>query len=41
VQQALAERDRLNEVTTTVGSAVFAVLPGVAQGAALAQELLA
>lgn len=41
VQQELAERDRLNEVTTTVGSAVFAVLPGAAPGAVLGQELLA
>ncbi|MCZ8380323.1 Dyp-type peroxidase [Mycobacterium sp. CPCC 205372] len=40
VQRRLAEADALNEWTTTVGSATFAVLPGVAEGEYLGQELL-
>jgi dye decolorizing peroxidase len=40
VQQRLAEGDALNEWTTTVGSATFAVLPGIAEGEYLGQELL-
>lgn len=41
VQQRLAEADLLNIWTTPVGSAVFAVLPGCADGEILAGELLA
>ncbi|MCM0620211.1 Dyp-type peroxidase [Nocardioides bruguierae] len=41
VQQRLAELDRLNEWITTIGSAVYAVPPGAADGEAVAQHLLA
>ena len=40
VQQRLAEVDLLNRWTTPIGSAVFAVLPGVAPGEHLGQALL-
>ncbi len=40
VQQRLAELDLLNEWTSPVGSAVFAVLPGVRPGEVLGQALL-
>ncbi len=41
VQQRLAESDLLNEWTTPVGSAVFAVLPGCAEGQVLGDGVLA
>ena len=41
VQQRLAEADLLNIWTVPVGSAVYAVLPGCAEGATLGEELLA
>jgi dye decolorizing peroxidase len=41
VQQRLAESDRLNEWVTTIGSAVYAVPPGAADGEFVAQGLLA
>jgi dye decolorizing peroxidase len=40
VQRRLAEADALNEWVTTVGSAVFAILPGVEPGQYLGQSLL-
>lgn len=40
VQQRLAEKDLLNIWTTPVGSAVFAVLPGAADGHLLGEALL-
>jgi dye decolorizing peroxidase len=40
VQQRLADADALNPWITTLGSAVFAVLPGVAEGEFLGQGLL-
>ncbi|MGV0716280.1 Dyp-type peroxidase [Mycolicibacterium sp. XJ662] len=40
VQQRLADADALNEWITTIGSAVFAILPGVADGEYLGQRLL-
>lgn len=40
VQQRLAEADALNPWTTTIGSAVFAILPGVTEGGYLGQGLL-
>ncbi len=39
IQQRLAEFDALNEWTTPIGSAVFAILPGVADGKYLGQSL--
>ncbi|TIC84499.1 Dyp-type peroxidase [Nocardioides sp. GY 10127] len=41
VQRRLAKQDRLNEWITTIGSAVYAVPPGAAEGEAVAQRLLA
>lgn len=41
VQQRLADADLLNLWTTPIGSAVFAVLPGCAEGEILGGELLA
>ncbi|MGU3502781.1 Dyp-type peroxidase [Mycobacterium sp. C31M] len=41
VQQRLAEADAMNQWITTVGSATFAMLPGVAEGDWLGQGLLA
>lgn len=41
VQQRLAEQDRLNEWITTIGSAVYAVPGGAADGEYVGQELLA
>lgn len=40
VQMRVAQRDRLNEFTTPIGSAVFAVLPGAESGDVLGQALL-
>lgn len=40
VQQRLAEADAMNQWITTVGSATFAMLPGVAEGDWLGQGLL-
>lgn len=40
VQQRLAEQDALNEWTTPVGSAVYVILPGAADGEILGQSLL-
>lgn len=40
VQQRLAEQDALNEWTTPIGSAVYAILPGVEEGGQLGQTLL-
>jgi dye decolorizing peroxidase len=40
VQQRLAAADALNRWTTTIGSAVFAVLPGVTAGGYLGEGLL-
>lgn len=40
VQQRLAELDRLNDWVTTIGSAVYLVPPGVADGADLGRSLL-
>jgi len=40
VQQRLADFDALNPWITTVGSGVFAILPGVAQGGFLGEQLL-
>lgn len=39
VQRRLAELDRLNEWVSTVGSAVYLVLPGVAEGGVLGEGL--
>jgi dye decolorizing peroxidase len=41
IQRRLAEMDRLNEWVTTIGSAVYAVPPGAAEGEYVAQRLLA
>lgn len=41
IQERMAERDMLNEWTTPVGSAVYAILPGCARGSFLGQELFA
>jgi dye decolorizing peroxidase len=41
VQRRLAELDLLNRWTTPVGSAVFAMLPGVAEGGWLGESVLA
>ena len=41
VQQRLAEADALNEWITTIGSATFAILPGVGEGGFLGESLLA
>ena len=40
VQQRLADADAFNPWITTIGSAVFAILPGVAEGEYLGQRLL-
>ncbi|MEV0607187.1 Dyp-type peroxidase [Polymorphospora rubra] len=40
VQQRLAESDLLNEWTTPIGSAVFAIPPGCAEGGWIGQQLL-
>lgn len=40
VQQRLADRDRLNEWVTTIGSAVYLVPPGAAEGSAVGEALL-
>ncbi len=40
VQRSLDEADQLNEWTTTIGSAAFAVLPGFEQGSWLGEQLL-
>jgi len=40
VQQRLSDADALNPWITTIGSAVFAILPGVADGEFLGQRLL-
>jgi dye decolorizing peroxidase len=40
VQQRLAERDLLNEWTTPIGSAVFAIPPGCPDGGWIGQQLL-
>lgn len=40
VQQRLADADAMNQWITTVGSATFAMLPGVAEGGWLGQGLL-
>ena len=40
IQSRLAEYDALNRWTTPVGSALFAVLPGVSEGQWLGQSLL-
>jgi dye decolorizing peroxidase len=40
MQQRLAKNDLLNLWTTPVGSAVFAILPGPAEGETLGQRLL-
>lgn len=40
VQQRLADGDALNEWITTIGSAVFAILPGVADDEYLGRQLL-
>ncbi len=40
MQRRLAEVDLLNQWTTPVGSAVFAILPGVAEGSYFAEALL-
>lgn len=40
VQQRLAEFDALNEWTTPIGSAVYAILPGTPPGGYLGQTLL-
>ena len=41
VQQRLADADALNRWVTTIGSATFAILPGVVRGEHLGQKLLA
>ncbi|MFI5841607.1 Dyp-type peroxidase [Catenuloplanes sp. NPDC051500] len=41
IQQRLAEKDLLNEWITPIGSAVFAVPPGVAEGGWIGQQVLA
>ena len=40
VQRRLAEADAMNPWITTIGSAVFAMLPGVPEGGYLGQNLL-
>ncbi len=40
IQRRLAERDLLNEWTTPIGSAVFAVPPGCPEGGWVGQQLL-
>ncbi len=40
LQRRLAELDLLNQWTTPIGSAVFAVLPGARRGEQLGQSLL-
>ena len=40
VQRRLADQDRLNKWVTTIGSAVYAVPPGAAEGEYVAQPLL-
>ncbi|MFY1594760.1 Dyp-type peroxidase [Micromonospora sp. WMMD737] len=40
IQRRLAERDLLNEWTTPIGSAVFAIPPGCPQGGWIGQQLL-
>lgn len=40
VQRRLAEADAMNPWVTTIGSAVFAILPGVTEGAYLGESLL-
>ena len=40
VQRRLAEADAMNPWVTTIGSAVFAILPGVTDGAYLGESLL-
>lgn len=40
VQRRLADADAMNPWITTIGSAVFAILPGVAEGGYLGQSLL-
>ncbi|MEU6020882.1 Dyp-type peroxidase [Micromonospora sp. NPDC047134] len=40
IQQRLAERDLLNEWTTPIGSAVFAIAPGCPEGGWVGQQLL-
>lgn len=41
IQQRLSELDRLNEWVTTIGSAVYAVPPGAAEGEHVGQGLMA
>lgn len=41
VQRRLAESDALNQWVTTIGSAVFVILPGVSPGEHLGQRLMA
>ena len=41
IQRRLATADMLNEWTTAIGSAVYAVLPGCAEGSYLGRELFA
>ncbi|MFF5791927.1 Dyp-type peroxidase [Paeniglutamicibacter sp. NPDC012692] len=41
IQRRLAESDMLNEWTTAIGSAVYAILPGCAEGSYLGKELFA
>ncbi|GAA1497171.1 Dyp-type peroxidase [Paeniglutamicibacter kerguelensis] len=41
IQRRLATADMLNEWTTAIGSAVYAVLPGCAEGSYLGKELFA
>ncbi|WP_406045874.1 Dyp-type peroxidase [Micromonospora sp. NBC_00898] len=40
IQQRLAERDLLNEWTTPIGSAVFAIPPGCPEGGWIGQQLI-
>ena len=40
VQKRLAAADALNQWITTIGSATFAILPGVAEGGYFGQTLL-
>ena len=41
IQRRLAKADMLNEWTTPIGSAVYAILPGCAEGSYLGRELFA
>ncbi len=41
IQRRLAKADMLNEWTTAIGSAVYAILPGCAEGSYLGRELFA